>query len=78
MIRFIASVFGALFSALTLGLTFLALTIGAVLYMYSRDLPSPESLANYTPPTISRIYTGEGQLMDEFAKEGERRVFVPI
>ncbi|MGQ0564439.1 MAG: penicillin-binding protein 1A [Gemmobacter sp.] len=78
MVRFVASAFGALFTALTLGLLFVALTIGAVFYMYGRDLPSSESLKNYTPPTISRIYSGEGRLMDEFAKEGERRVFVPI
>jgi penicillin-binding protein 1A len=78
LVRFIGSFFGALFTMLTLGLLFVALTIGAVFYMYGRDLPSPQSLANYTPPTISRIYSGEGRLMDEFAKEGERRVFVPI
>ena len=78
VIRFVTSVFGALFTMVTLGLLFAALVIGAVFYMYGRDLPSPQSLANYTPPTISRIYSGEGALMDEFAKEGERRVFAPI
>jgi penicillin-binding protein 1A len=59
-----------------MGVLFGALTIGAVFYAYSRDLPSHESLAQYTPPTISRIYSGEGQMIDEFAKE--RRLFVPI
>jgi penicillin-binding protein 1A len=44
--------------------------------MYGRDLPSHESLAQYTPPTISRIYSGQGRLIDEFAKE--RRIFTPI
>nr|WP_241741394.1 PBP1A family penicillin-binding protein [Gemmobacter straminiformis] len=44
--------------------------------MYSRDLPSHESLAKYTPATISRIYNGEGEIIDEFAQE--RRLFVPI
>ncbi len=78
MLRFVTSFFGALFTAVTLGMLFIALTLGAVFYIYSRELPSPESLANYTPPTISRIYSGEGALMDEFSKEGERRVFVPI
>jgi penicillin-binding protein 1A len=43
--------------------------------MYGRDLPSHESLAQYTPPTISRIYSGQGRLIDEFAKE--RRLFAP-
>jgi penicillin-binding protein 1A len=75
VVRFVGSFFGAIFTALTLGLLFAALTVGAIFYMYSRDLPSPESLASYTPPTISRIYSGEGRLMDEFAKE--RRLFVP-
>nr|WP_286193910.1 PBP1A family penicillin-binding protein [Tropicibacter sp. R16_0] len=52
-----------------------ALTIGGVFWMYGRDLPSHESLAQYKPPTISRIYSGEGHLIDEFAKE--RRLFTP-
>ena len=76
MLRFIASFFGAIFSMLTMGLLFAALTIGGIFYMYSRDLPSHESLANYAPPTISRIYSAEGRIMDEFATE--RRLFVPI
>ncbi len=52
-----------------------ALTIGAIFWMYGRDLPSHESLAQYKPPTISRIYSGEGQIIDEFARE--RRLFAP-
>jgi len=76
VIRFIGSFFGAIFTMITLGALFAALSIGAIFYMYSRDLPSYESLAKYNPPTISRIYSGEGRLMDEFAKE--RRIFAPI
>ena len=76
MIRFVASVFGAIFSNLTLGLFFAALSVGGVFYMYSADLPSHESLAQYSPPTISRIYSVEGRIIDEFAQE--RRLFVPI
>ncbi|WP_145104137.1 penicillin-binding protein 1A [Cereibacter sediminicola] len=76
MFRFVGSVFGAIFTAITLGLLALALTLGAVFWMYSRDLPSHESLAQYTPPTISRIYSGEGRIIDEFAQE--RRIFAPI
>lgn len=75
MFRFILSVFGAIFSLLTLGIAAIALTIGGVLWMYGRDLPSHESLAQYKPPTISRIYSGEGEIIDEFARE--RRLFVP-
>ncbi len=76
MLRFIVSMFGAVFSMVTLGLLFAALSVGGIFYMYSRDLPSHESLAQYAPPTISRIYSAEGQLMDEFATE--RRLFVPV
>ncbi len=75
MIRFILSIFGSVFSTITLGIFMVAATIGAVFWIYGRDLPSHESLAQYQPPTISRIYSGEGQLIDEFAKE--RRLFTP-
>jgi penicillin-binding protein 1A len=74
VLRFIGSALGAIFSTLTLGLIFGALTIGAIFYMYGRDLPSHDSLAKYTPATISRIYSGEGKIIDEFAQE--RRLFV--
>ena len=75
VLRFILSFFGAIFTALTLGAIGAALTIGAVFWMYGRDLPSHESLAQYKPPTISRIYSSEGQIIDEFARE--RRLFTP-
>ena len=75
MVRFILSFFGAIFSVVTLGVAMVALIIGGIFWMYGRDLPSHEALAQYKPPTISRIYSGEGHLIDEFAKE--RRLFVP-
>ncbi|WP_289043553.1 PBP1A family penicillin-binding protein [uncultured Aliiroseovarius sp.] len=75
MIRFILGIFGAVFTGITLAIFMAALAIGGVFWMYSRDLPSHEQLANYTPATISRVYSGEGQLMDEFARE--RRLFTP-
>ena len=75
MLRFIFSFFGAFFSFATLGVFMAALTVGGVFWMYGRDLPSHESLAQYKPPTISRIYSGEGRLIDEFAQE--RRLFTP-
>ena len=76
MLRFVGSFFGAMFTMVTMGLFFAALSVGGVFYMYSRDLPSSDSLATYAPPTISRIYSAEGRVMDEFATE--RRLFVPI
>jgi penicillin-binding protein 1A len=74
VLRFVGNVLGGLYSFVTLGLIFAALTLGGIFYMYSRDLPSHENLAQYTPATISRIYSGEGRIIDEFAEE--RRLFV--
>lgn len=76
MLRFVLSFFGAIFSWVVTGAAFIALTVGGVLWLYSRDLPSHDQLAQYAPKTISRIYSGEGRLIDEFAQE--RRIFVPI
>jgi len=75
MLRFLLSALGAIFSMVTLGIFAGALTVGAIFYYYGRDLPNHEQLAQYTPPTISRIYSGEGRMIDEFAQE--RRIFVP-
>ncbi|MBY6004739.1 PBP1A family penicillin-binding protein [Salipiger bermudensis] len=75
MTRFILSFFGGIFSIITLGIMMFALTVGAVIWIYGQDLPSHESLARYTPPTISRIYSQEGRIIDEFAQE--RRLFTP-
>ncbi|SFR37140.1 penicillin-binding protein 1A [Yoonia tamlensis] len=60
---------------LTMGLIMGALTLGGVFYMYGRDLPTYETLARYQPKTISRIYSGEGLIIDEFAVE--RRLYTP-
>ena len=69
------SFIGGIFSMATLGLAMMALTIGAIFYMYGRDLPSYDVLSQYAPKTISRIYSSEGQIIDEFATE--RRLFTP-
>ena len=60
---------------LTLGLAMMALTLGAIFYMHGRDLPSYDVLSQYAPKTISRIYSSEGRIIDEFASE--RRLFTP-
>ncbi len=72
-VLFVLSIFGALFSALTLGVFMAALGLGGIFYMYGRDLPSYDELATYAPKTISRIYSGQGRIIDEFA--AERRLF---
>lgn len=46
------------------------------LYRYGRALPDYQKLAEYEPPTVTRIHAGDGRLMDEYAVE--KRVFVPV
>ncbi|WP_040256456.1 penicillin-binding protein 1A [Rickettsia hoogstraalii] len=50
--------------------------VGYIIYHYSRDLPDYSQLARYYPPSVTRIYSRDGKLMEEYAFE--RRVFVPI
>ena len=76
MIRFVFSFFGAIFTMLTLGLVMGALTIGAIFYVYGRDLPEIEPLANYQPPTLTRIYSPAGRIIDEYAEQ--RRIYIPF
>ncbi|MEI8393493.1 MAG: penicillin-binding protein 1A [Rhodospirillaceae bacterium] len=47
-----------------------------VLHHYGSDLPDYNRLADYEPPTVTRVHAGDGRLLAEFASE--RRVFVPI
>ncbi|SUZ30931.1 Penicillin-binding protein 1A [Roseibaca ekhonensis] len=76
MLRAIFSFFGGIFSFVITGMLAAALLIAGIFWYYAQDLPSHEQLANYAPPSISRIYSGEGRLIDEFAQE--RRLFTPI
>ena len=64
---------GTIFALLTQGALVAVLGVGAVFLAYGRDLPNHEQLAQYTPATISRIYSAEGRIIDEFARE--RRLF---
>src|SRR6202012_116338 len=63
------------------GLGALALAVFGVgmalfwLFTISRDLPSVETLQNYTPPVTTRVYAGNGTVLGEYARE--RRIFVP-
>jgi penicillin-binding protein 1A len=76
VLRAIVSFFGFIFSWLTIGSIMIILGIGAIFWMYGRELPNHAELKNYEPKTISYIYSGEGRLMDEFANE--RRIFTAI
>ncbi len=67
---------GWLFS---LGFTLLIIGVaaGVLLFQhYSKDLPDYSQLAQYDPPTVTRLYAGDGRLLAEYATE--KRVFVPL
>ena len=76
MTRFIFSFFGAIFTMVTLGLIMGALTLGGIFWVYSKDLPEVESLSNYQPPTLTRIYSPRGRIIDEYAEQ--RRIYIPF
>src|SRR6516164_8478210 len=52
------------------------IVIGITIGQFDRELPDYQQLAHYQPPTMTRVYAGDGRLLAEFASE--RRVFVPI
>ena len=56
---------------------FLITTISviAILWAFSNKLPDYKFLKNYKPPVSSKVYSGEGELVDDFSKE--KRIFVP-
>ncbi|MBT4710857.1 MAG: penicillin-binding protein 1A [Alphaproteobacteria bacterium] len=76
MLRFISKVFATLF-ALTFVMV-IAVAGGAifVFYKYGRDLPAYAQLADYKPPTMTRVHAGDGRLLTEYAEQP--RVFVPV
>ncbi len=68
-----------LFAALALTALILVLVAGGglayLVWRYGQDLPDYRQLADYRPPTVTRIYAGDGRLLAEYARE--KRVFVP-
>ncbi len=65
-----------LFALLILGAMAVSGGVLYAFYHYGRDLPDYQQLANYDPPTVTRVHAGDGRLLAEYAIE--RRVFVPI
>jgi penicillin-binding protein 1A len=63
----------------TLFLLSLVVGVGVCLYgffYYNYDLPDYEQLAEYNPPTVTRLYANDERLLEEYA--AEHRLFVPI
>ncbi len=72
MVRLIAM----LFSNLAIATIFAFGGFVALVQIYGQGLPSTEELRNYRPNMLSRVYSGKGEVIAEYARE--RRIFVPI
>ncbi|SDF53789.1 penicillin-binding protein 1A [Limimonas halophila] len=66
------------YTLVTLVLLGVIATAGAVsvMWYFGRHLPDYQALAQYEPPTVSRVHAGDGRLLAEYAEE--KRIFVPI
>ena len=47
-----------------------------LLYLLSKDLPSLEQLENYDPDLVTRIYSSDGDILDELYLE--KRIFTGL
>ncbi len=68
-----------LLSLMALGLFGGVVAIGGLLYVlhhYGAGLPEFDQLNRYEPPVVTRVHAGDGQLLEEFARQ--KRVFVPV
>lgn len=67
-------------AGLVAGLLIIAVigTAGAIgiFWHFGRGLPDYQQLADYEPPTVTRVHAGDGRLLTEFSRQ--RRVFVPF
>ena len=54
---------------------FALISIVAVLWAFSNNLPDYKFLKNYKPSVSSKVYSGEGELVSDFSTQ--KRIFVP-
>jgi len=68
-----------LLTLISLGILGTIVAIGGFAWVvnhYGSDIPDYNALKTYEPDVVTRVYTGDGKLMAEFATE--KRIFVPI
>ena len=65
--KIIATIFGI--SLLT------SISVLAILWAFSNNLPDYKFLKNYKPPVSSKVYSGDGELVSDFSSE--KRIFIP-
>ncbi len=71
MHRFIKNIFILILSISLIS----TISIVVVLWAFSNNLPDYKFLKNYKPSVSSKVYSGEGELVNDFSSE--KRIFVP-
>jgi penicillin-binding protein 1A len=71
MYQIIKNIFILILSLGLLGVFFIL----AVLWAFSNNLPDYKFLKSYKPPVSSKVYSGDGELVNDFSTE--KRIFVP-
>lgn len=59
-----------------LGVLSVIIAAALIIQHYSALLPSTDQLSNYNPAVVTRLYSSDGKLMAEYAKE--KRFFLPL
>ena len=59
----------------SLGFLFIFLTVVSILWVFSNNLPDYKYLKKYKAPVSSKIYSGDGELIQDFSSE--KRIFIP-
>ncbi len=53
----------------------ISIIVFSILWAFSNNLPDYKFLKGYKPPVSSKVYSGDGELVDDFSTE--KRIFVP-
>ena len=56
-------------------LLLMGLLVISILWAFSAKLPDYKFLKSYKPSVSSKVYSGEGELVDDFSSE--KRIFIP-
>ena len=75
-VRLIAQLFAFALGAIVLAGVIGGFAVWHLYNLYSADLPNLDTLRNYQPEIMSRVYAGNSQLIAELATE--RRIYVPL
>jgi penicillin-binding protein 1A len=74
--RLIFRFFAMIFALVTFFGLIGAVGLAYVIWKFSQDLPDHAQLQNYEPPVMTRVHSGEGALLAEYATQ--RRLYLPI